>query len=433
MLDTAKAGARIAELRKRAKFTQESLAERLGVSSQAVSKWETGNAMPEVALLCALAQALGCTVNDILEPGQSRNIVTKFMERNFALPEQQLLSWIPRVSRWKPPEGCDMWYSFPAMLAEGLCCIEAQEAGHTDVTYPQLNERFRELMHVTGVGYGFLWNTVKRHIIEELWRVNDVGEMVARVMGYYGRDYIWLTRENTTPEEMRRAIMWSVARGRPVVMEWPGGIPEFNIVTGYAQGGETLMGYTHCEECAAQTNELGMFVNPARWDDDFAFRVLVIGDKTEATVTDRDTLAYALAMLDKIKADDKAFALSNELIAGDKAFRAWLDACDTDENTAELFTFNDIYPYALYQNSIYTQQCVLSFYKKLAQHGNRQAHDIACQITIAVDRITRERDGLNELKKPKKYTAARRQHIENLLAHRECMRGWLRDLHNAID
>ncbi|MCL2674504.1 MAG: hypothetical protein FWE92_04150, partial [Defluviitaleaceae bacterium] len=200
----------------------------------------------------------------------------------------------------------------------------------------------------------------------------------------------------------------------------------------YAQGGETLMGYTHCEECAAQTNELGMFVNPARWDDDFAFRVLVIGDKTQATITDCDTIAYALQVLDKTEAGDKAFGLSNELIAGDKALRAWLEACDTDENTAALFTFNDIYPYALYQNSIYTQQCLLSYYKKLAQHGNRQAHDIMCQITIAVDRITGERDGLNELKKPKKYAAARRQHIENLLAYREYMRGWLRELHNAM-
>jgi len=53
------------------------------------------------------------------------------MERNFALPEQQLLSWIPHVSRWKPPEGCDVWYSFPAMLAEALCCVEVQAALYT--------------------------------------------------------------------------------------------------------------------------------------------------------------------------------------------------------------------------------------------------------------------------------------------------------------
>ncbi|MCL2446823.1 MAG: helix-turn-helix domain-containing protein [Oscillospiraceae bacterium] len=68
MLNTEQAGARIAQLRKQAKFTQETLAEHLGVSPQAVSKWETGTAMPEVALLCALAETLNCGTDDILRP-----------------------------------------------------------------------------------------------------------------------------------------------------------------------------------------------------------------------------------------------------------------------------------------------------------------------------------------------------------------------------
>ena len=50
MFDARKTGQRIAALRKENGMTQEELAEKLDVSPQAVSKWENGNSMPEVAL-----------------------------------------------------------------------------------------------------------------------------------------------------------------------------------------------------------------------------------------------------------------------------------------------------------------------------------------------------------------------------------------------
>ena len=49
--------------RKRAGLSQEALAERLGVSRQAVSKWETGEALPETGKLATLAAALGASVD----------------------------------------------------------------------------------------------------------------------------------------------------------------------------------------------------------------------------------------------------------------------------------------------------------------------------------------------------------------------------------
>lgn len=59
-------GRTVQRLRKAKGLTQEQLAGQLGVSSAAVSKWETGGALPDVALLCPLARALGCTANDLL-------------------------------------------------------------------------------------------------------------------------------------------------------------------------------------------------------------------------------------------------------------------------------------------------------------------------------------------------------------------------------
>jgi len=53
-------------LRRRAGYTQEALAEALAVSRQAVGKWESGQALPEAATLPALADLLGCTLDQLM-------------------------------------------------------------------------------------------------------------------------------------------------------------------------------------------------------------------------------------------------------------------------------------------------------------------------------------------------------------------------------
>lgn len=53
-------------LRKRAGYTQETLAEALGVSRQAVGKWESGQGLPEAATLLDLADLLGCSLDRLM-------------------------------------------------------------------------------------------------------------------------------------------------------------------------------------------------------------------------------------------------------------------------------------------------------------------------------------------------------------------------------
>ncbi len=59
-------GNRISRLRKAKAMSQETLAEHLGVSSQAVSKWENDQSCPDIALLPQLAKLLGMTVDELL-------------------------------------------------------------------------------------------------------------------------------------------------------------------------------------------------------------------------------------------------------------------------------------------------------------------------------------------------------------------------------
>ena len=59
-------GNRIGQLRKAKNFTQEALAEKLGVTPQAVSKWENDVSCPDIALIPELARLLGVSTDELL-------------------------------------------------------------------------------------------------------------------------------------------------------------------------------------------------------------------------------------------------------------------------------------------------------------------------------------------------------------------------------
>ena len=65
-MDTQKTGLFICLLRKQKGLTQAELAERIGVTDKAVSRWETGKGFPDVSLLSPLAEALGTSVTELL-------------------------------------------------------------------------------------------------------------------------------------------------------------------------------------------------------------------------------------------------------------------------------------------------------------------------------------------------------------------------------
>lgn len=66
MFNMQKIGKKISELRKNKNMTQPELADRMGISFQAVSNWERGNNMPDIAKLPELAEILGVSVDELL-------------------------------------------------------------------------------------------------------------------------------------------------------------------------------------------------------------------------------------------------------------------------------------------------------------------------------------------------------------------------------
>ena len=69
-MNVQKVGELIAALRKRKGLTQADLGDRLGVTFQAVSKWERGETLPDTAILVDLADVLETTVDFILSGGE---------------------------------------------------------------------------------------------------------------------------------------------------------------------------------------------------------------------------------------------------------------------------------------------------------------------------------------------------------------------------
>lgn len=83
-MDQLKIGKFIAECRKQKKLTQMQLAEKLGITDKAVSKWERGIAMPDSSIMLDLCGILGISVNELLS-GE------RFMTENINQKNEQLL------------------------------------------------------------------------------------------------------------------------------------------------------------------------------------------------------------------------------------------------------------------------------------------------------------------------------------------------------
>ena len=65
-MNQVKIGKFIAERRKIMGYTQMQLAEKLGITDRAVSKWETGRAMPDSSIMIELCGILKTSVTDLL-------------------------------------------------------------------------------------------------------------------------------------------------------------------------------------------------------------------------------------------------------------------------------------------------------------------------------------------------------------------------------
>ena len=80
MFNTAEFGAYLARMRKNADMTQSELAERLNLTRQAISKYETGDSFPDISILIEVAKIFEITLDELINSGNPTKGETKIIK-----------------------------------------------------------------------------------------------------------------------------------------------------------------------------------------------------------------------------------------------------------------------------------------------------------------------------------------------------------------
>ena len=116
-MDQIKIGRFIAECRKSADLTQMQLGERLNITDRAVSKWETGRALPDASLMLQLCDILGISVSELLN-GEKIG-----MENNEPKNEQLLLEMAEQLEQKNKTIWRSMWVLMIVSIIGLLGCL----------------------------------------------------------------------------------------------------------------------------------------------------------------------------------------------------------------------------------------------------------------------------------------------------------------------
>ena len=116
-MNQIKIGKFIAERRKLVELTQMQLADQLGITDKAVSKWERGIAMPDTSLMLQLCGILRISVNELLN-GEKID-----MENNDQKNEQLLLDMAKELAKKNKTIWTSMWFIMGVSMAALLAAI----------------------------------------------------------------------------------------------------------------------------------------------------------------------------------------------------------------------------------------------------------------------------------------------------------------------
>ena len=100
----AAVSATIRRLRRERGLTQEALAQAIGVSPQAISKWETGQTMPDITLLLPLSKELGIGVNELLGGNRRQELENRFQKACAIGPEYSLMVTLEALEEFPDDE-----------------------------------------------------------------------------------------------------------------------------------------------------------------------------------------------------------------------------------------------------------------------------------------------------------------------------------------
>ncbi len=177
-MDILKIGRYIQSLRKAAGMTQKELAEKLNISFQAVSKWETGESLPDTGVLLDLCDILNTTADKLLNGGSLAAVERRLMRLEDVVTGFQYLEDIGRLFG----EDC----TFFTGMIEGI-----NEKMHMDVLTCLKDPMTREVMYAEVLIQGILsGRTVDMDEIEASFQNRHMIETIRR----------YIAKANGSPE-----------------------------------------------------------------------------------------------------------------------------------------------------------------------------------------------------------------------------------------
>ena len=193
-----KIGDNIRTYRRKIGWTQDQLADRLGVSGQSVSRWENGATYPDMEFLPVMARLFGCTTDDLLGCGKEHGTpsdeeLEKAMRKSMEELDVPAITSILRTVRCECSDGAIMgiWpYLFTIRRGHPLYGNEEMRK--------ELRALFREMLnsgrfHMNRYVVLHTWlalendeeveNLIQHNAAGEDWDMSYVGLRVARAEG----------------------------------------------------------------------------------------------------------------------------------------------------------------------------------------------------------------------------------------------------------
>lgn len=203
-IDKAKFGAFVAQLRKEKGLMQKELAEKLYVSDKAVSKWERGLSIPDVAILVPLADILGVTVTELLEcrrlpkdepidSKQAEDIVKKVI----VLSEEE-------QNRYRPDR---RKRGFQLLVCTAIGCIEIWMLTMLGYSMEELSASLFAMMGLM-VGFGLYFCVFSKEKLPKYYDDNRIssfsdGFLRMNIPGVYLNNHNW-------PHVVRAGQLWAM-------------------------------------------------------------------------------------------------------------------------------------------------------------------------------------------------------------------------------
>jgi len=195
-------GERIAYLRKEKNLSQEGLGDLVGVSRQAVSKWEADRALPDVHNCVAMSQALGVTLAELLELEEGKLLETDLVKQEEGEISKEEVEYADqdKVSGSRKNENIDSMELTPSQLL-----VVERMIGTYEKAQKKLRRRWRWPIILVGcvlaVGIAWLWQwlTDMNRTIDYLHGevAGLQGELIAEIAGISEQVQAGLREENS--------------------------------------------------------------------------------------------------------------------------------------------------------------------------------------------------------------------------------------------